>query len=278
MLLHSRVDSVEKRLSGAGGTLTLKCKDFVLLQLDIPTAEDCLNVAVSIEQLSNIDDISLKYPFFFRPMFEVLENGWDAFQPEIEFARYKEVSEDWRLSYVNKDFSVCPSYPHAVIVPKTVDDDTVYKAAAFRRRCKEDEKLINSVLGKGRRGYIVDTRAQTVAKMAQSKGAVSDLVVPTLSPIFEALVEREWVQAGHPFRFRCAKSAYAISKQRQESPVFLLFMDCVWQTLWNGLYLRGLINQGPQEEAWQEIKRIREYDKELSSKVSKLRRYTKVAQ
>ena len=38
------------------------------------------------------------------------------------------------------------------------------------RRCKEDEKLINCVLGKGRRGYIVDTRAQTVAKMAQSKG------------------------------------------------------------------------------------------------------------
>ncbi|KAK7475886.1 hypothetical protein BaRGS_00032854 [Batillaria attramentaria] len=485
-LLHSRVDSVEKRLSGAGGTLTLKCKDFVLLQLDIPTAEDCLNVAVSIEQLSNIDDISLKYPFFFRPMFEVLENGWDAFQPEIEFARYKEVSEDWRLSYVNKDFSVCPSYPHAVIVPKTVDDDTVYKAAAFRsggrfpvfsffhreskavlmrssqpltgqsgRRCKEDEKLINSVLGKGRRGYIVDTRAQTVAKMAQSKGGgyepeahypqwrrihqpierrqafhdslikmieascdsstsmdkwlsklessawlthIKDilttacvvaqcmdkegtpvlvhgadgtdttLLVTSLAQLildkdcrtvsgFEALVEREWVQAGHPFRFRCAKSAYAISKQRQESPVFLLFMDCVWQiwtqfpcsfefnedllimlvqhvyssqfgtflcnneaerrqqrlrdrtvslwsylnrpetmqkylnplydpnpgvvwpsvapqslTLWNGLYLRGLINQGPQEEAWQEIKRIREYDKELSSKVSKLRR------
>ena len=38
------------------------------------------------------------------------------------------------------------------------------------RRCKEDEKLINCILGKGRRGYIVDTRAQTVAKMAQSKG------------------------------------------------------------------------------------------------------------
>ena len=39
-------------------------------------------------------------------MFEVLENGWDAFQPEREFGRFKEISEDWRLSYVNKDFSV----------------------------------------------------------------------------------------------------------------------------------------------------------------------------
>ena len=52
------------------------------------------------------DDISLKYPFFHHPLFEVLENGWDAFQPEREFGRFKEISEDWRLSYINKDFSV----------------------------------------------------------------------------------------------------------------------------------------------------------------------------
>lgn len=485
-LLHSTVDSVEKRLHTAGGTIALKCKDFAHLYLDLPTAEETLNVASSVEQLSNIDDISLKYPFFYRPMFDVLENGWDAFQPEREFARFKEISEEWRLSNVNKDFTVCKTYPHAVIVPKVVDDDTLKKAAVFRmggrfpvfsffhkeskavlmrsgqpmtgqagHRCKEDEKLINSILGKGRRGYIVDTRAQTVAKIAQSKGggfepeahysqwrrihqpiaprqafhdslikmieASSDsgatmdkwlsklessqwlthikdilttacvvaqcmdkegtpvlvhgadgtdttLLVTSLSQLildkdcrtvsgFEALIEREWIQAGHPFRFRCAKSAYAISKQRQESPVFLLFMDCVWQiwtqfpcsfefnesflimlvqhayssqfgtflcndekerteyklreravslwsylnrpetiqnyinplydpnpsviwpsvapqslTLWNGLYLRGQVNPGPQEEAWTEITKIRQYDKELGSKVSKLRR------
>ena len=53
-ILHSKVDSVEKRLSGAGGTITLKCKDFVHLYLDMPSADDCLNVAASVEQLSNI--------------------------------------------------------------------------------------------------------------------------------------------------------------------------------------------------------------------------------
>jgi len=46
---------------------------------------------------------------------------------------------------------------------------------------------------------------------------------------FEALLEREWLQAGHPFGDRCAKSAFANSKLRQESPVFLLFLDCAWQ-------------------------------------------------
>lgn len=38
-------------------------------------------------------------------------------------------------------------------------------------------------------------------------------------------------QAGHPFQQRCAQSAYSNSKPRQEAPVFLLFLDCVWQIL-----------------------------------------------
>ena len=46
---------------------------------------------------------------------------------------------------------------------------------------------------------------------------------------FEALVEREWLQAGHPFSERCAKSAFATTKHRQEAPTFLLFLDAVWQ-------------------------------------------------
>lgn len=39
------------------------------------------------------------------------------------------------------------------------------------------------------------------------------------------------VQAGHPFQQRCAQSAYSNGKPRSEAPVFLLFLDCVWQIL-----------------------------------------------
>lgn len=39
----------------------------------------------------------------------------------------------WRLSTVNRDFSVCPSYPPAAIVPKTVDDEMLKKVAKFRQ-------------------------------------------------------------------------------------------------------------------------------------------------
>ena len=38
------------------------------------------------------------------------------------------------------------------------------------KRCREDETLVNAVLGIGRKGFIVDTRSQTQAKLATAKG------------------------------------------------------------------------------------------------------------
>ena len=66
-LLHNNIDSVEKKLSGSSGTLTIKCKDFKWLMLDIPQAEDCLGLATSIEQLSNIGMFSTVNSQKFRP-------------------------------------------------------------------------------------------------------------------------------------------------------------------------------------------------------------------
>ena len=41
------------------------------------------------------------------------------------------------------------------------------------KRCKEDEKLINMVLGSGKRGYIIETRTQNLAQLARTKGTKS---------------------------------------------------------------------------------------------------------
>ncbi|KAG8123014.1 hypothetical protein E2320_018396 [Naja naja] len=275
-LLHSNIDSIEKRFIGFLGTIIIKCKDLRIIQLDIPGMEESLNIASSIEALSTLDSITLMYPFFYRPMFEVIEDGWHSFLPE----------------------------------------------STNGRRCKEDEKLINSTLRAGKRGYIIDTRSLNVAQQARAKGGGfeqevhypqwrrihksierynilqesliklveacndqshnmdrwlskleasnwlthikeilttaclegasvlihgtegtdSTLQVTSLAQIildprcrtirgFEALIEREWRQAGHPFQQRCAQSAYSNSKQKWEAPVFLLFLDCVWQIL-----------------------------------------------
>ncbi|NWX18838.1 MTMR9 protein, partial [Aegotheles bennettii] len=359
-LLHSNIDSIEKRFVGSLGTIIIKCKDLRIIQLDIPGMEECLNIASSIEALSTLDSVTLMYPFFYRPMFEIIEDGWRAFLPEQEFELLSSVTDEWRLSCINKEFSVCSSYPPVVIVPKSIDDEALRKVASFRqgsrfpvlsyyhkkngmvmmrssqpltgtngRRCKEDEKLINATLRPGRGGYIIDTRSLTAAQQARAKGGGfeqevhypqwrrihkfierfnilqesliklveacndqshnmdrclskleasnwlthikkiltaaclaaqcidregasvlvhgtegtdSTLQVTSLAQIildprcrtirgFESLVVREWLQAGHPFQQRCAQSAYSNSKQKWEAPVFLLFLDCVWQIL-----------------------------------------------
>ncbi|XP_009317983.1 PREDICTED: myotubularin-related protein 9 isoform X2 [Pygoscelis adeliae] len=330
-LLHSNIDSIEKRFVGSLGTIIIKCKDLRIIQLDIPGMEECLNIASSIEALSTLDSVTLMYPFFYRPMFEIVEDGWRSFLPDQEFELLSSVTNEWRLSCINKEFSVCPSYPPVVVVPKSIDDEALRKVAMFRhgsrfpvlsyyhkkngmvmmrssqpltgtngRRCKEDEKLINATLRPGKRGYIIDTRSLNVAQQARAKGGGFEqeahypqwrrihkcierfnILQESLIKLVEACndqshnmdrwlskleasnwlthikeiltaaclaaqcIDREGasvlvhgtegtdstLQAGHPFQQRCAQSAYSNSKQKWEAPVFLLFLDCVWQIL-----------------------------------------------
>ncbi|XP_026071148.1 myotubularin-related protein 10-like [Carassius auratus] len=46
---------------------------------------------------------------------------------------------------------------------------------------------------------------------------------------FQGLIQKEWVMAGHRFLDRCN---HLKKNDKEESPLFLLFLDCVWQ-LWN---------------------------------------------
>ncbi|KAK2826290.1 hypothetical protein Q5P01_020504 [Channa striata] len=349
-----------ERISGSSGTITIKCKDLRVLQLDIPGMEQCLNIAHSIETLSCLDCVSEMYPFFYRPSDLNLQDQWGLSSPENHYSQTPELHDRWRLSSVNRDYSVCPTYPQAAIVPKDVSDVTLVKVAKFRqggrfpvlsyyhrkngmvimrssqpltganrKRCSEDEQLLQAVIAGSDKGYIIDTRSSQQAQQARmtgggfeskscysgwkrlhrqmergkalqesliklveacgdeshnmdrwlsklenskwlshvqtalstagllaecverdghsvlvhgSEGTDSSLLISTLAQIimdpccrtlegFLALLEREWVQAGHPFQQRCAHSAHSHARLQQESPVFLLLLDCVWQ-LW----------------------------------------------
>nr|XP_061823945.1 myotubularin-related protein 9-like isoform X1 [Nerophis lumbriciformis] len=347
-----------KRASGSSGTIIIKCKDLCVLQLDIPGMEQCLNIAQSIETLSCLDCVVDMYPFFYRPCDAILCDQWGLSNPEKHYTEMEELHERWRLSTVNRDYSVCVSYPAAVIVPKEISDDTLKKVAKFRqggrfpvlcyyhrkngmvimrsgqpltganrKRCKEDERLLQAVIEDSDKGYIIDTRSAQQAQQARmtgggfeskscynswrrlhrhmergktlqesliklaeacadkshnmdrwlsklenskwlshvqtalstagllveclerdghsvlihdSEGIDSTLLISTLAQLimdpscrtlegFLGLLEREFVQAGHPFQQRCAHSAFSHARLQQESPVFLLMLDCVWQ-------------------------------------------------
>lgn len=49
---------------------------------------------------------------------------------------------------------------------------------------------------------------------------------------FQALIEREWLQAGHPFQTRHSHGCFSSSnsgRTKSQGATFLLFLDCVWQ-------------------------------------------------
>lgn len=357
-LLHQNIDCVERRPNIInnvlqGGVLVLKCKDLRVFSLDIQAPQEFLNIAGSIEQLSKLDSIQKLYPFFFRPLYSILEDGYTMFRPEQEWAKLL-ASDEWRLTNLNSDFTVCPTYSSVLVVPKSITDEEIISSAVFRdggrfpiisyrhengavllrssqphttanvKRCRADEAILNVVLGKSKKGFIVDTwgkgksntetdqhysqwrkvtrpvgNLSNVSTILESfvklidacndtnssvdkwltrldnsnwlglvlsalnaacvvaqcldqdgspvlvhggKGLDTTLIVTSLVQIIlnpdcrtvrgmEALIDREWIQAGFPFQTRHKQGCYTPSQNRYKasSATFVLFLDCIYQ-------------------------------------------------
>lgn len=334
-----------------GGRIVLKCKDLRIISLEIGTTQEYLNVASSIEQLSNLHHTYDLYPFFYRPMYSILEDGYTMFSSELEFSKLL-ATDEWRLSTVNQTFQVCPTYSSVLVVPKVVSDADIIASSQFRdggrfpvvsyrhengsillrssqplftqnnKRCRSDEVMLNFVLGRSKKGFIVDTWAKgksetdlhynqwrkisrpignlsyvsgildcfaklveacndtgcstdkwlsrldssnwltlvlnslnsacVVAQCLDQEGSpvlvhggngldttllITSLVQIILNPDcrtvrgLEALIEREWIQAGFPFSTRHRHSCYTSSSHRSKTAgsTFVLFLDCVYQ-------------------------------------------------
>jgi myotubularin-related protein 9 len=145
----------------------------------------------------------MKLPFFASGKFQIVESDWKLYSVEEEFAKLfpNQVETDWRISDLNKDYSICPTYPSKLIVPKKIDDATLIKSSQFRaygrfpilsyfhkpsksfmlrssqpmlgssnRRSKEDELLLKIALPVGKKGVIYDLRDANILKSAASKG------------------------------------------------------------------------------------------------------------
>lgn len=134
-LLHQVVDLVERKPLMQqnilqGGSIILKCKDLSIVSLEINSPQEFINIANSIEQLSKLHG-SHGYPFFYRPMYSILEDGYTMFRGELEFSKLL-ASDEWRFTTVNKDYSVCSSYGPKIIVPKSITDEEIVQSAAWR--------------------------------------------------------------------------------------------------------------------------------------------------
>lgn len=85
--------------------------------------------------------------------------------------------------------------------------------------------------------YVMDSKRLSVV-LREEEGRdlsclVASLVQLMLDPYFrtivgfQSLIQKEWVMAGYPFLDRCNH----LRKSEKECPLFVLFLDCVWQLL-----------------------------------------------
>ncbi|CAM9104995.1 unnamed protein product, partial [Ectocarpus fasciculatus] len=62
-------------------------------------------------------------------------NGWDVYDPIIEFNRLSIPDSYWKLSIANSNgYSLCDTYPAVVAIPFAIDDATLEGSAQFRSR------------------------------------------------------------------------------------------------------------------------------------------------
>lgn len=52
-------------------------------------------------------DVTYLYPFCFQRDFDIIQDGWTICSVEEEFSRLKAISDEWRISDVNRNFTVC---------------------------------------------------------------------------------------------------------------------------------------------------------------------------
>lgn len=88
--MHKNIDCIEKKPymvqnNVVGGLITLKCKDLRVISLRIKYAKEYLNIVSSLEALSSLNNPELEYPFFYRPMYTILEDGYTIFRYVVLF-------------------------------------------------------------------------------------------------------------------------------------------------------------------------------------------------
>ena len=79
------------------------------------------------------------YAFSHKPLKHEREvNGWEIYDVKTEFRRQgiseKLPDKGWRLSYINKDYTFCDTYPAVLVVPSNISDNVLKYAREFRSR------------------------------------------------------------------------------------------------------------------------------------------------
>uniref|UniRef100_A0A8C6WTE0 Myotubularin n=1 Tax=Neogobius melanostomus TaxID=47308 RepID=A0A8C6WTE0_9GOBI len=64
------------------------------------------------------------------------ENGWNVYKAMDELRRQGLPNNKWRISFINKSYELCDTYPTVLAVPYKCKDEDLRRVAAFRSRAR----------------------------------------------------------------------------------------------------------------------------------------------
>lgn len=192
-ILHMHIASVEKLpLSTTGSRLLIRCKTFLSVTFVIAKERDSHDVYSTLIKLCQPVNIQSLYCFQFTSSSDgqPKSSGWDYFKLETEFRRQKVPNNEWQLSNMNSDYTMCDTYPNLMFVPAAADKTILVGSSRFRSkgrlpvltylhpnkgsicrcsqplsgfsaRCIEDEQMLQEIRKTNPNSsilYVVDTR------------------------------------------------------------------------------------------------------------------------
>ncbi|GME91047.1 unnamed protein product [[Candida] boidinii] len=150
-----------------GSNLRFCCKDFTYLAFDFEDFNKGKAVFDSVMRLCCLDTIEKVYAFIYSPVrIELPFNSWKDYNILNEFERQGLIFQSalqnstrnsgnsgnsgysgngfdlngklgqtrWRVTNLNKDYKLCPSYPSTLIVPRIISDSVLGHSVRFRSK------------------------------------------------------------------------------------------------------------------------------------------------
>nr|XP_008273256.2 myotubularin isoform X4 [Oryctolagus cuniculus] len=177
--------------------------------LDI-TCKDMRNLRFALKQEGHsrrdMFEILTRYAFPLAhslPLFAFLNeekfnvDGWMVYNPVEEYRRQGLPNHQWRITFINKCYELCETYPALLVVPYRASDDDLRRVAAFRSRNRipatgggyeSDDAYHNAEL------FFLDIH--NIHVMRESLKKVKDIVYPNVeeSHWLSSLESTHWLE------------------------------------------------------------------------------------
>jgi hypothetical protein len=171
--------------------LDVKCRHFVRIRLLIQHETQAAEVISSLTQLAHVTSPDQFFAYDYFKAIQYATNGWSLYDPVQEYTRQGISSNaTWRITNVNQDYALSPTYPAVLVVPSKISDSVLKHAAKHRSKARFP---VVSYLH--RNGAVLARCSQPMVGLAQNRSVQDEKLVEA---IFGAAVDRSTTDSASP--------------------------------------------------------------------------------